>query len=139
MCYGLSKSVFQTNKLLKGVAIGIATAVDIREQQGVHLMLPEDMAPYPDQHPKGLVDLAHLEKGMQQKVLKMLQAHHSVFSRHKDDIGLTSLIENKIDLKLGEGPSFDANRSMPLAKGDLIDQEIRSLENKGVVKQIVSS
>jgi hypothetical protein len=124
-------------KLLKGTAIGIATPVDIREQEGVHLMLPENMAPCPDQHPKGIVNLEHLEKGMQQKVLKMLQAHHSVFSRHKDDIGLTSLIEHKIDLKPGEGPSFDANRSMPLAKRDLIDQEIRSSENKGVVKQIV--
>jgi hypothetical protein len=124
-------------RLLKSAAIGIATPVDIREQEGVHLMLPEDMAPCPDQHPKGLFNLEHLEKGMQQKVLKMLQAHHFVFSRHKDDIGLTCLTEHKIDLKPEEGPSFDANRSMPLAKHDLIDQEIKSLENKGVVKQIV--
>jgi hypothetical protein len=56
-------------KLLKGASIGIASPVNVSEDNSIHLMLPESKSSCPDNHPEGLVELQQLEGGMKPKVL----------------------------------------------------------------------
>ena len=72
-------------------------------------------------------------KNSPQSLSKILEEHKVVF---KEELGTMKDFTAKLAVKSNAKPKFCHPRSIPFALKDLVEQEIKSLQSKGIVEQV---
>ena len=92
-----------------------------------------------DPHPLDKIKLDHLAGEERKEVEKVLSRYPECFARHAWDLGLTPLMEYKLDLKPGEeAPAVEPQRTMPLHKREAAEKAVEEMLEAGVIEESTS-
>ena len=72
-------------------------------------------------------------KNSPQSLSEILEEHKVVF---KEELGTMKDFTAKLAVKSNAKPKFCRPRSIPFALKDLVEQEIKNLESKGILEQV---
>jgi hypothetical protein len=123
--------------LRKSTHVGRAQEADCTADN--ELVLTADGGPPDDGLPFDKVDLSHLSGEELEQAQRVFRAHHKVIARHDDDVRLTKLLKNDIELLPGTKPQADAQRTMPLHKREIAEEVISKMERQGIIEETVSA
>ena len=131
-------------RLLRESKVGFAdlTEVDETEAKDIGGVEPEPGSQEVDEsaHPLDKIDLSHLTPERKKMAQEMLSRRHLSMARHDGDLGMTTWLEHKIELKPGhEEPAVEPQRTYPLHKREIIFETVKDLEDRMVVESTSSS
>lgn len=78
-------------------------------------------------------NLDHLSPSEKKQTMEIIDEYRDVFSKDKNDIGLTDVVKHSIDTNT-DRPIFVRPRRQPLAMENKVDQMVTDLINQGVVE-----